>query len=785
LEDTLEMQKQLLAISDSSPGPVYVCAGEDFKVIYANDATLIAWDKDRSVIGKPFVEAIPEIVDQPYSGLLKQVYTTGIAFFSEQERADLPVNGVLQTFHYKFSYQPLKNNEGDIWAVLCVATDVTELVMARKQVELTNSNLRSMIMQSPVAMAILIGADYIIQVANTPMFKLWGIPSEFLNRPVFEGLKHLKANFEPLLDKVYYKGETVSFEELPIEFPRDGVFETSFVNFSYQPIIELDGSTSGILVVAIDVTSQVLSRRKIEQAELKTQRINEELTNSNEELSVANEELVSVQANLQSTINKLHESQTRFFGMIKSSPVAMALTMGEDFIFEEINEAMLEIINRDSSVKGKSIFEVLPELKEQPVADILRQAFYTGKEYKLLEEPTMLIHEGQLQFGYYNITYKPVVENGTVTGVMHSAVDVTEHVNSRKKAEDAEEDLRLAIESAELGTWSIEGPERKFRTSARFKEIFGFDPDEELSYDKAMMQIPEDHRIRVDREANASMSLGEPFSTEYPLSRFNDGKLRWVRSVGKPAFYSDDTLNTFTGVIHDITEQKLDEQRKNDFIGMVSHELKTPLTSMNGYIQILHGKAAKTSDSFNIGILEKARNQVNKMTTMINGFLNVSRLESGKIHINKQIFDMADLMKETEDETLATISSHRVYFHPVISTIVNADRDKIGQVINNLLSNAVKYSPSDTTIQVACVTDNGNAVVSVRDEGIGIQILDIDKLFRRYYRVEGNPASAIGGFGIGLYLCEEIINRHNGKIWVESEIGKGSTFYFSLSIPIT
>jgi PAS domain-containing protein len=132
LEDILEIEKQLLAISDSSPGPVYVCEGEDFKVIYANDATLSVWGKDRSVIGKPFIEALPEIVDQPFPRLLKEVYTTGIAFYSDQEKADLPVNGVLQSFYFKFSYQPLRNKQGAIWAVLCVATDVTELVLVRK-----------------------------------------------------------------------------------------------------------------------------------------------------------------------------------------------------------------------------------------------------------------------------------------------------------------------------------------------------------------------------------------------------------------------------------------------------------------------------------------------------------------------------------------------------------------------------------------------------------------------------------------------------------------------------
>ena len=201
---------------------------------------------------------------------------------------------------------------------------------------------------------------------------------------------------------------------------------------------------------------------------------------------------------------------------------------------------------------------------------------------------------------------------------------------------------------------------------------------------------------------------------------------------------------------------------------------------MNAYIQVLLSKLKTRNDDFSINLLEKANNQVRKMTTMINGFLNVSRLEAGKIHIDKQNFDMKALLLEIEEETLSTILSHQIIFSPVKSTYVWADRDKIGQVLNNLISNAVKYSPLGTSIRISCLEVDGNLQVSVQDRGIGIAEKDIKHLFDRYYRVESNNVKSIAGFGIGLYLCAEIVHRHNGKIWVESELGKGSTFSFSL-----
>ena len=143
---------------------------------------------------------------------------------------------------------------------------------------------------------------------------------------------------------------------------------------------------------------------------------------------------------------------------------------------------------------------------------------------------------------------------------------------------------------------------------------------------------------------------------------------------------------------------------------------------------------------------------------------------------------MAELVKEAEDEIRVMISSHHFIFEPMETTWVDADRDKIGQVINNLLSNAIKYSPLESTIHVSCITERGCVRVSVGDEGMGVQPQDVKKLFDRFYRVQGEPTKAIAGFGIGLYLCKEIVDRHKGSIGVESEPGKGSTFWFTLPV---
>ncbi|HEY4195553.1 MAG TPA: ATP-binding protein, partial [Mucilaginibacter sp.] len=237
------------------------------------------------------------------------------------------------------------------------------------------------------------------------------------------------------------------------------------------------------------------------------------------------------------------------------------------------------------------------------------------------------------------------------------------------------------------------------------------------------------------------------------------------------------------GTLVDITESKRDEIRKNDFIAMASHELKTPLTSLKAYLQLLETKLNGTTDPFIKTAVVKSGNQVNKMTALIHSFLDISKLEPGKLQLNPQTFDINQPIKEAIADSRLLSNTHIIHFEPSGEINVNADRDKIAQVIGNLISNAIKYAPRGSNITISCEAKEDNVQVSVTDEGIGIRPKDQEKIFQRFYRAEDEESKNISGFGIGLYLSSEIIQRHKGKIWVSSAEAKGSTFYFSLPIP--
>jgi len=170
------------------------------------------------------------------------------------------------------------------------------------------------------------------------------------------------------------------------------------------------------------------------------------------------------------------------------------------------------------------------------------------------------------------------------------------------------------------------------------------------------------------------------------------------------------------------------------------------------------------------------------MGNMINGFLNVSRLETGKLRLESFVFNLNDLIIEMIDDIKPIVHNHPIVFTPCEPVEVKADRDKIGQVITNLLTNANKYSSKDKPIKVECMPADDQIRVNVVDAGIGIKEKYLGLLFDRFYRVETHEIQHISGFGIGLYLSAEIIKLHQGQIWAESTFGEGSTFSFTLPV---
>ncbi|WP_158829157.1 PAS domain S-box protein [Mucilaginibacter lacusdianchii] len=400
--------------------------------------------------------------------------------------------------------------------------------------------------------------------------------------------------------------------------------------------------------------------------------------------------------------------------LVDALPVGAAIISGPEHTVKAVNAAMLSIWHTTGAVVGKNFHDVLSEVQHQDFSVLISDIYRTGQPFHGPKAiTTMLLREGILQpvhFDYWLNPFKSAEDD--IIGVLITAIDNTEKIIQEKRAQEAaesvqavneilkasEEQLQLAIESAELGTWFLDTETRALRTSPRSKELFGYYPEEEMSLDDALAQVTDEYRLKVLEAINRTIAYGESYRIQYPVIGFHDGKLRWVSATGMRFAARKGETPIFSGTLADITEQKRNEQRKNDFISMVSHELKTPLTSTISYVQISQKKLAACGDPITASMLERAGKQLGKMTTLINGFLNVSRLEAGQIHIDKRPFDLAGLVKDVEEGLIAEAGSHQIIFAPVEETWVHADKDKIEQVVNNFISNAIKDSPHSTTI---------------------------------------------------------------------------------------
>jgi PAS domain S-box-containing protein len=693
---------------------------------------------------------------------------------------------------------PILNDKGEIIEWFGTASDITDRKLAeealresREQAEQQKRVYETITAGTPDLMYVF-GLDYCFTYANKALLDMWGKTWENA-----VGKSLLENGYEPWhaemhereIDQVKATKQPVRGE---VSFPHATLGRRVY-DYILTPVINEHGEVEAVAGTTRDVTERKQWEESLARNSEELQVINEEIlaTNeeqaaSNEELAAANEELAVINEELATVNEQLLAARQK----IEEGEVALRLAInaanfGTWFIHSVTREFITDVRLKELfgyyADEDLSIEQALAQITDEyrnVVATKLENAIANNGDYDVTY-PVIGFHDDKLRWlrAIGNLKADPSGAFSAFTGVV---MDITDQHLAAQKIEQAEESLRMAVDAAELGTYYINATDRIFHPSARLKEFFGFKPDEEVPYEAAINQIHPDYRQQAADMVEAAFNKGTRFDLEYPVVGYHDGNIRWVRGIG--TMHHSNGKDFFSGVLHDITERRQDEIRKNDFIGMVSHELKTPLTSLNAIIQVANAKLKNSDDQFLAGAMNKANTQVKRMSTMINGFLNISRLESGKIMIEKSHFDIEALVQEIADEMTLTVTTHQINLELCPPQDIYADRDKINSVISNLISNAVKYSPKDTTILVKCNVGENEITVSVKDEGVGIKPSDAAKIFDRYYRVESSNTKHISGFGIGLYLSAEIVERHGGKIWVESDPGAGSTFYFSLPL---
>lgn len=633
---------------------------------------------------------------------------------------------------------------------------------------------------SPAPTSIYSGENMVIRFANEGMLALWGKDPSVIGKPLIEAIPELDGQpFLAILQEVWRTGKTYSVSEAPAKLIKNGTETLDYFDYEYKALVDHHNKTWCILNTALNVTSRREFLQQIKEKDEKERALKEQMESTLEELTDTNIEL-------NNSVKQLAYSREYIRTIIEQAPVGIAMLKGSDLIIEIANPAILKIWGRkESDVVGYPHESVRPELKGQPVNAWLKEVYQSGKPRINNEFLVKLLHKDGLRDAIVNSIYQPILsDDGSISGVLVILEEITERVLERRKNENDQQMLALAIDAGELATFYYQPGTNLFSGNNLLKNWFGLSSDENLDLSVALdVIVPEDRNSVIEAITRTlSKESDGNYFIEYRIKNSEDKKVRLLQANGRVFYDRLGNPLSLNGTLRDITEQKKEEQRKDDFMGMVSHELKTPLTSLKAYLQMLQKMNIALQDSKQKNMLEKSIKQVDYMNNMINGFLNVSRFDSGQMYMDKKSFDFKALLSEIEDEILLTTRTHKFVFDTNANIFVTADREKISQVIHNLIGNAIKYSPIGTVITIEYLATDTHLKVNIQDQGKGISSEDQQQIFERYYRVKDVDSGTISGFGIGLYLCKEIIELHGGTIYVKSSQNEGSIFSFTLPL---
>lgn len=672
--------EQIVSILKNAKDATAIFSDPELTVAFANDAMLKIWGENNSVDGKRFGEVLPKAGGQAFMELLRKTWSTGIEHHEHETPAEILVDGVPKTFYFDFIYKPLRDDAGKVFALLLMASEVSERMAA-------NSLAREKSDATDELNAELMAANNEADTLNAAYLAA-------------------KEDLESANEQLYLLSE------------------------------------------ALDHTNQSLRNKKSglphEKASLLTR-------------------------------------DSKILPMLADAPVAIGLLTGEELLIEAANNQLLTLWGKTDQVIGRSLRDTVPELKGQTYFDTLLQVIKTGQPIYGNEAKASLFHDGNVVDRYFNFVYQPVCdEQHEINSVMVVAANVTAQVEARQATKQADKRFELIADNISQLVWMADAKGDIFWYNQRWYDYTGSSLEEMYGWGWQKVHHP-DHVKRVVDKLRHNYQTGEAWEDTFPLRRY-DGEYRWFLSRAIPSRDSAGKITTWFGTNTDITDQRKLEEQKDDFISIASHELKTPLTSLRANLQLLE-RMKNNPTPMAPKLIDAANKSMAKINSLIDDLLNVNRLTKGKLELQKKWFNVWDML---------TLCCNDVRAEQKFELKVTGDRDieiyadehKIEQVIVNFVNNAIKYAPHSKTIFLDFFKHDTSAKISVRDKGPGIPKKQLPHLFDRYWRAN-HAGQQYSGLGLGLFICAEIVHRHGGEIGVDSVVGEGSTFWFTIPQNIT
>ena len=728
----------LFTLFSESPVGLALLNCEDFIIEAANEKMLELWASTVNIVSKPLFDAVPQLKNQEFHSILLEVCDSGKIFTEKKNPTKIACNDGIINRYFDFIFSPVFDSSEKVVQVVIVSKEVTEEVSGISEALASKFKLKELILDSEYISAILTGRDMVIEIGNEKFFETVGKTSAIIGMKFLDAVPSLKGqHFIDEMQNVYDTGIPYEIKEDKATIERDGVLETLYYTFTYQPLKNSMGKVIAIYNIGMDVTDTVLAKKSA------------------------------------------LESYNQLQSFIQNVPMAIAIYKGADFKLELANKGANDLWGDLSPFYGHRIKDIFPEFESSGLFQDFEQVFNSGKELKM--KGLMLHRTGNFEEKYFDyILYPSKDEAGKTISVIAIAYEVTEDLKIRKKLSQSEEKYRNLSDALPLIIFTANPEAEIVYCNDKLKNYLGESVADPIGEKFYHLSHPDD--VEELKEIwQEALRNKENFEAEHRSYNTFSKQYNWLLTRAVPIFGEDGEIVEWIGSSTNVNEFKLLEAQKDTFLGIASHELKTPLTSLKIYAQVLERVLKKAGDDKNAEYAHKMDAQVTKLNSLIGDLLDVTNMTLGKMQLNEENFNFEDLAEEMVEE-LQLNAPQKITFEKKSGGMVIADKNRISQVMSNLISNAIKYSPETKEIIVTTQLIENGVEFCVQDFGMGMPEDQKDKVFAQYYRVSGETQTTIPGLGLGLYISAEIIERSNGKIWVNSILGKGSTFCFSLPV---
>lgn len=763
----------------SVPSVVLLPDAPKYTIVAANDCYLdIVNTAEKELIGKGIFDAFSKNPEDSVSNGVENLRNSLRSVVDTKEPDNMPLQKydipIRKSSGYKVKYAtiqniPIKDEHNNITHILHTIEDVTDIKKMEASLEIEKQRYNELYDQAPSCMGRLKVPDYVYELANPLYLELIGV-KEVIGKTVKEVLPELEAQgIFKYLDKVYKTGETVVADEMLVKFDHNGNGELTdrYLNYIYQANRDQEGVIDGILFFATDVTELVLARKKVEESESRYKEL------------IQNLPVATYSCNLEGSLLFYNKAAVALWGKEPD--------IGKKWC------GSWKIYSKDGKPLPVDLW---------PVAIAAKKSNNINYKEIIVERPN-----GQKR----NVRPFPVPftdDSGEMTEVVSVLIDITESKKAEKIISESEKKYRQIVETAQEGIWLIDENNKTTFVNDKLCEILEYPRKEMMGKDIFYFTDEEAKKLAVSLIERKKEGFSDKLQFKY-ISK--SGKEVWTHISTNPLFDEEDTYKGSLAMVTDITEQKITDEKlktlnkelaeQNEeiekrseelsisnreliktnreldrFVYSVSHDLRSPLTSVLGLISIIEEDSKEPDTQEQVKMI---RNSITRLDGFIKNILSYSQnnrmdLEAQQIPISKTIHEIVDSVRNIKEAAGISFQIDIDDRHPF-----HSDRKRFNTILENLISNAIKYhtnKASERYLKISGTSTKKILTLSIADNGMGIDPKYHDKIFNMFYRLPGK----IEGSGLGLYIVKEAIEKLRGSIEIQSEKEVGTTFHIKL-----